>query len=85
MLQFLLCSRMAIWMGFLLDLLLGDPYSFPHPVRLMGRWIAWLDRHLRKENGTTDKNRGEKQEETSKGTDGEKQEETPKGTDGEKQ
>lgn len=49
MLQYLVCTRLAIWIGFVLDLLLGDPYSFPHPVRLMGKWIGWLDRCLRKD------------------------------------
>ena len=32
--------------GFLLDLLLGDPYTFPHPVRLIGRFIAALENHF---------------------------------------
>lgn len=32
--------------GFLLDLLLGDPYSFPHPVRLIGRYISFLEERL---------------------------------------
>ncbi len=46
---------MKIWIavlpllaGFLLDLLLGDPYWLPHPVRLIGRGIAGLERVLRK-------------------------------------
>jgi adenosylcobinamide-phosphate synthase len=46
---------MKIWIavlpllaGFLLDLLLGDPYRLPHPVRLIGRGIAGLERILRK-------------------------------------
>ena len=30
--------------GFLVDLILGDPYCFPHPVRAMGALIGWLDR-----------------------------------------
>lgn len=30
----------ALTAGFLLDLLLGDPVRFPHPVRLMGRMIT---------------------------------------------
>lgn len=29
--------------GFVLDLILGDPYGFPHPVRLMGRMIARME------------------------------------------
>ncbi len=32
--------------GFLLDLLLGDPYWMPHPVRLIGRLIGGLERLL---------------------------------------
>lgn len=31
---------MAFFLGFLLDLLLGDPYRLPHPIRLIGRLIA---------------------------------------------
>lgn len=32
--------------GFLLDLLLGDPYSLPHPVRAMGKLIGVLENHF---------------------------------------
>lgn len=46
---------MKIWIavlpllaGFLLDLLLGDPYWLPHPIRLIGRGIAGLEWVLRK-------------------------------------
>ncbi len=34
--------------GFLLDLLLGDPYWLPHPIRLMGRLISALEKGLNK-------------------------------------
>lgn len=37
---------LAFVLGFLLDLLLGDPYSLPHPIRLIGKWIAWLTDQL---------------------------------------
>ena len=39
-----------LWLpvGFLLDLLLGDSHSIPHPVAAMGRLIAWLERRLRR-------------------------------------
>lgn len=30
----------AFFLGFLLDLLLGDPYWLPHPIRLIGNLIA---------------------------------------------
>lgn len=45
--------------GFVLDLLFGDPYWLPHPVRWIGRWIGWLDRALLgdvPERGETDVN-----------------------------
>lgn len=32
--------------GFLLDLLLGDPYYLPHPIRLIGSLIARLEKRL---------------------------------------
>ncbi|PWJ55034.1 adenosylcobinamide-phosphate synthase [Dyadobacter jejuensis] len=31
-------------LGYLLDLLLGDPDGWPHPVRVFGQVIAWADR-----------------------------------------
>ena len=34
-----------IWLAFLLDYIAGDPLWFPHPVRLMGKYISWWDRH----------------------------------------
>lgn len=32
--------------GFVLDLLIGDPYFIPHPVRLIGSLISFLDKRL---------------------------------------
>ena len=37
---------MAFFLGFLLDLIFGDPYWLPHPIRLIGSLIAALDRKL---------------------------------------
>jgi adenosylcobinamide-phosphate synthase len=37
----------ALISAYLLDLILGDPQWFPHPVRLMGRLIAWLEKIFR--------------------------------------
>lgn len=34
--------------GFMLDLLFGDPYSFPHPVRFIGKLISLLESVLRR-------------------------------------
>ncbi len=36
-----------LFMASLLDAALGDPNWFPHPVRVMGRSIAWLDHRVR--------------------------------------
>lgn len=30
--------------GFVLDLLFGDPYWMPHPIRMIGKWISCLER-----------------------------------------
>lgn len=37
----------AMLLGFLLDCLLGDPRSIPHPVVCMGRLISWLEKAFR--------------------------------------
>lgn len=37
-----------IWSGFLLDLALGDPAWFPHPVRGIGRLISCLEKVIRR-------------------------------------
>ncbi|MGN0346054.1 MAG: adenosylcobinamide-phosphate synthase CbiB [Lachnospiraceae bacterium] len=34
----------AFFSGFLLDLLLGDPYRMPHPIRFIGRLIAKVEK-----------------------------------------
>lgn len=39
---------LAIITGFILDALLGDPHSFPHPVRLMGKGIHGMESVLYK-------------------------------------
>ena len=35
---------MIYWIivAFILDLLIGDPYSWPHPIKLIGNFIAWF-------------------------------------------
>lgn len=38
----------ALAMGFLLDLIIGDPYNLPHPIRLIGSYISFLDEKLYK-------------------------------------
>ncbi len=39
--------EMQIVFGFVLDLLLGDPVWFPHPVRIIGKFITALENILR--------------------------------------
>lgn len=40
-------SLIAVIIGFILDLIFGDPYSLPHPVRFIGSLISFLERFLR--------------------------------------
>jgi adenosylcobinamide-phosphate synthase len=40
----LIYSTAAILIGFLLDLLVGDPQGWPHVVRFFGRLIAWFEK-----------------------------------------
>ena len=40
----------AFFLGFLLDLLLGDPYWLPHPIRLIGSLISKLEKRLLEES-----------------------------------
>lgn len=39
---------LPIIFGFIIDLFLGDPYSLPHPVRLIGTMISQLENTVRK-------------------------------------
>ena len=41
----------ALIAGFLLDLLLGDPEWLYHPVRLIGKYISFAEKRLRKRGG----------------------------------
>lgn len=36
----------ALWMGVVLDSIIGDPHFLPHPIRLIGKWISHLDDKL---------------------------------------
>ena len=42
---------LALTAGFALDLLLGDPEWLYHPVRLIGKYISWMEKRLRKRGG----------------------------------
>jgi adenosylcobinamide-phosphate synthase len=39
---------LALTVGFILDLLLGDPRWLPHPVRLIGRLASWAEPYCRR-------------------------------------
>ena len=43
----MLHTLIALIIGFLLDLLLGDPYWLPHPIRLIGNLISKIETILR--------------------------------------
>lgn len=42
------CHLIAFTGGFFLDLILGDPYFLPHPIRLIGRLITETEKRLRR-------------------------------------
>lgn len=42
----------AMFLGFVLDLLFGDPHWLPHPIRLIGNLIASLEKLNKKERQT---------------------------------
>lgn len=44
-----------MFLGFVLDLLFGDPHWLPHPIRLIGNLIASLEK-LNKRNCQTQRN-----------------------------
>lgn len=38
---------MTLITAYILDLIFGDPYSFPHPVRYIGKLIRWTEKKVR--------------------------------------
>lgn len=44
----LLTAILPITLGFIIDLILGDPYTLPHPIRLIGTLISKLENFTRK-------------------------------------
>lgn len=41
---------LTILMAYLIDLIIGDPYSWPHPVKMIGSLIHFLDQKLNKDH-----------------------------------
>ena len=42
---------LALMIGFVLDLLLGDPEWLYHPVCIIGKYISFMEKKLRKRGG----------------------------------
>ena len=42
----MLFHSIAFCLGFVLDQIIGDPYNIPHPIRLIGNLISFLDKKL---------------------------------------
>lgn len=38
---------LSIYIGYIMDLIIGDPYSFPHPVRYIGKLIKYTESKIR--------------------------------------
>lgn len=41
---------LIIWIAYFADLVVGDPYWFPHPVIYMGKFISFIEKKVRKSN-----------------------------------
>lgn len=39
-------TNMTLIFGYILDLIFGDPYSFPHPVKFIGKLISYLEHNF---------------------------------------
>lgn len=51
---YILYHIIGFLIGFVLDLIIGDPHSMPHPIRLIGKMISYLDKSFRKGMKTSD-------------------------------
>ena len=45
-------NLLSIYTWYSLDLIIGDPYSFPHPVRFIGKLISIVEKYIRKITST---------------------------------
>ena len=43
-----MCSISALFIGFIIDLIVGDPHSIPHPVIFIGKLISAIEKAVRK-------------------------------------
>ena len=49
--DFLALNACALGIGYILDLILGDPEGWPHPVIWIGKYISFMEKRLRKRGG----------------------------------
>lgn len=54
--EYLILHTIALACSVLLDWIVGDPYNMPHPIRLIGSLIAYLDKKFMGEAGDGRKN-----------------------------
>lgn len=47
MIKLLILQTAAVITGFIIDFFVGDPYSIPHPVVYIGKWISLFDKKFR--------------------------------------
>jgi adenosylcobinamide-phosphate synthase len=38
----------SIWVAYVLDIIVGDPYWFPHPVKYIGKYITFVEGRVRR-------------------------------------
>ncbi len=48
MIKLLEFQTASVLLGFIIDFFVGDPYSIPHPVVYIGKWISFFDGKFRK-------------------------------------
>ena len=48
-------SLLALELGFILDLIIGDPHGLYHPIRLVGNLIGLLEKHMNKKSDSPDR------------------------------
>lgn len=47
MIELLIFQTAAVLTGFVIDFFVGDPYSVPHPVVFIGKWISFFEKKFR--------------------------------------
>ena len=44
------CHAIGLMLGYILDIIIGDPHEMPHIIRLIGSYIAYVERKIYKNN-----------------------------------